>query len=421
MKFRGVKANGELSYLNARGTVYKDDNGKPIKILGIVWDVTEEEEVKQKLLSTSRFKKAILDSTEYLVISGDDRGLIRTFNKAAEKLLGYTAEEMVNKQGPGIFHDEEEVVEYAKELNEEYGWNLEPGFEVFIAKAKYLGEVDSREWTYITKSGSRIPVNLSVTPIRDCEENIIGYLGVAKDITVEKQKQVELERSNTELEHFAYITSHDLKEPLRVIASYSQLIEKKIAKYNIEDDSINLYVDYMTASVRRMLDMINAILAYSRVGRKATYDECSLQEIVDNVLDDLSQKILDQNAQISVPELPCLSVCEHEVRQLFQNLISNALKFIEADKQARVTITAKALSENTWQFSVEDNGIGIAADSYERIFVLFQRLHTREEFDGTGIGLAMCKKIVENHNGKIWLESNLGEGTKFFFTLSNMS
>ena len=421
LDFRALHPEGKLVYLNARGTIYKDKNGKAIKILGIIWDVSKDKILQEELLSTTRFKRAVLDSTDYLIISTDVDGTIQTFNKAAENLLGYSAEEMVGKQNPQIFHDLEEVKQYAQELNLTYGWNLEPGLEVFIAKAKYFGIVDIREWTYVSKSGARIDMNLSVTPVKDGEGNIIGYMGIAKDITQDKQKKLEFERSNLELEHFAYITSHDLKEPLRVIASYSQLLEKRIMKHNIEDDSISSYVGFMTSSVKRMQEMISAILAYSRFGRKCNFAPIALNNVFNDVLHDLSKVIIEKNAEIVISDLPEMIVCETEVRQLFQNLISNALKFIDSDKQAKVKIEAKALSDKVWQFSVKDNGIGIEAEHFKRIFLIFQRLHTREEFEGTGIGLAFCKKIVENHNGKIWLESAPGKGTTFFFTLSSMN
>jgi PAS domain S-box-containing protein len=556
LNFRVIKPNGELIYLNARGTLYRNSFGKPCKIIGIVWDITKEKLAQAEILRTNRFKKAILDSTDYMIISTTDNGVITSFNKAAERLLEYSAEEMIGKQTPAIIHDLNEVVEYTKELNEKYNFNLEPGFETFVAKSKYLGETDSREWTYISKSGKRFPVLLSATSLQDDQNQIIGYLGIVKDISLDKQKNeelkfqqrifksfikstplavamfdvnmnylvysdfwiknyslnetnlvgknhyevfpeikksypqwlelhqrclkgetikcegekfiradgneewiryelhpwldldgkiaglimfteviteqvksekelqhktVELERSNIDLEYFAYITSHDLKEPLRVIASYSKLLEKKLAKFNVKDESISSYVEYITSSIDRMQDMINDILAYSRVGRKTVYEEVSIDSILKNTLIDLSTIIIDKDAKISFDILPTMTICESEIRQLFQNLISNALKFINPERIPMIKISSKMLDENVWQFSVSDNGIGIEAEFFERIFIIFQRLHTREEFEGTGIGLALCKKIIENHNGKIWLESKLGEGTTFFFTISNMN
>jgi PAS domain S-box-containing protein len=271
-------------------------------------------------------------------------------------------------------------------------------------------------------------VRYELQPWVDREGGIGGLIVFMELITGQVQseanlqhKTIELERSNVELEHFAYVTSHDLKEPLRVISSYSKLLEKKLAKYDVHDESISAYVEYITSSIARMQEMINDILAYSRVGRKTVYEETPLNKVLESVLSDLSSTISDKKANVSFDPLPTMVVCETEVRQLFQNLISNGLKFIAADKTPAIKILSKKLREGLWEFSVSDNGIGIDKEFFDRIFIIFQRLHTREEFDGTGIGLALCKKIIENHKGKIWLESTLREGTTFYFTLSSMN
>jgi len=212
LDFRVVKPNRELIHLNAKGTVYKDSTGKVIKVIGIVWDITKDKLAQEELIRVTKFRQAILDSSDYMIISTDVNGTITSYNKAAERLLEYSAEEMVGKQTPAIIHDFNEVAEHAKKLNDEYGFNLEPGFEVFIAKSKYLNLTDTKEWTYLSKSGRRFPVLLSVTALKDNNDNIIGYLGIVKDITSDRQKDVELEkktleleRSNIELEHFAYM------------------------------------------------------------------------------------------------------------------------------------------------------------------------------------------------------------------------
>jgi len=188
----------------------------------------------------------------------------------------------------------------------------------------------------------------------------------------------------------------------------------------VKDDSISNYVEYITSSINRMQEMIHDILAYSRVGRKTVYESINLNDVFKNVLTDLSNTILEKDAEIKLDHLPQMIVCETEIRQLFQNLIANALKFTAPDRQALIKISTRTILPDTWEFTISDNGIGIEKEFFERIFIIFQRLHTREEFEGTGIGLALCKKIVENHQGKIWVESEFGSGTKFRFTLKNM-
>ena len=245
---------------------------------------------------------------------------------------------------------------------------------------------------------------------------------VTLEITQQKQNERQLEtlnddlqRSNKELEHFAYVASHDLREPLRKVRSYCDLLAKRYEGQL--DERADKYIHYITDGSMRMMQLINDLLDYSRVGRGALNPEVlPLEPLLKQVISDLQNQIQATQAEIHVCErLPVLSGNSVQLRQLFQNLIGNSLKY---RSEAPPKITVDASVEGTfWQISVTDNGIGIPSEFAERIFVVFQRLHVREAYEGTGIGLAVCKRIVEHHGGKIWVESQPGAGATFHFTL----
>ncbi|MGZ5243082.1 MAG: GAF domain-containing sensor histidine kinase [Bacteroidia bacterium] len=224
----------------------------------------------------------------------------------------------------------------------------------------------------------------------------------------------ELTRSNLDLEQFAYISSHDLKEPLRMVSMYAQLFSEKYARKLDEDGKE--YLAYLMEGAERMEALINDVLNYSRVGRENNgRQDIALNEVVGNSIKNLQTLIEKNQAEITVGELPVVNAISSQMMQLFQNLIENAIKF-RRDENPKININA-VKEDDKWLFSVADNGIGIDPVYEDKIFQLFQRLHTREQYPGTGIGLAICKKIVEQYNGKIWVESKVGEGTTFYFTL----
>ncbi|MGF1515004.1 MAG: ATP-binding protein [Elainellaceae cyanobacterium] len=252
------------------------------------------------------------------------------------------------------------------------------------------------------------------------EPEQLGMLAI--DITQQKQSEQQLEqlnqelkRSNQELEHFAYIASHDLREPLRKIRSYSDLL---VRRYEGElDERADKYIGYITDGTMRMMNLINDLLEYSRVGRgKLKAKSLPLETLLCQVIGDLQSQIEASQAEIHIhPDLPTVQGNEVQLRQLLQNLIGNSLKY-RSDEAPKVFIDAAPV-DKFWQISLSDNGIGIDPEFAERIFVVFQRLHVREAYEGTGIGLAVCKRIVEHHGGKIWVDSKVGKGSTFRFTL----
>jgi signal transduction histidine kinase len=263
-------------------------------------------------------------------------------------------------------------------------------------------------------------------------ENARLYEQAQQEIAVRKQAEraledyaTELERSNQELQQFAYIASHDLQEPLRMVTSYLQLLEKRY-KGHLDADA-NDFIHYAVDGAQRMRELIQGLLAYSRVGSHGgPLEVVDSQEIFYQVLDNLQVVIAENGAGVTHGSLPTVMADPTQLTQLFQNLIGNAIKFrnnerpeihVEADRQEG------GVNGDTchWLFSVRDNGIGIEPQYAERIFVIFQRLHTRDEYPGTGIGLAVCKRIMERHGGRIWVESKPGHGSTFFFTLPDRS
>lgn len=237
-----------------------------------------------------------------------------------------------------------------------------------------------------------------------------------REITLAEQNR-KLKNQNKELEQFTYITSHDLQEPLRTLVSFTELLEKEFAG-KLEGNG-DIYIDFISQSSRRMQELVKGLLDYSRIGREKQLVEVDCNQIVKDVLSDMAIALAESKAKISVGNLPKLKGYSTELRQLFQNLISNAVKFRKKDVIPEVKIAVQEEKEN-WLFSIQDNSIGIDEKDMHKLFVIFKRLNNRDEYEGTGIGLAHCKKIVELHGGTIWAESKLGEGSTFKFTIQKL-
>ncbi len=629
-------------------------------------EIAERQQISTALWELTQLQKAILNSANYTIISTDADGVIKTFNRAAQQLLGYSVEEVVGKLTPAIIHDPVEVEQRAEVLYQELGVKIEPGIEVFVT-LPIRGIPDENEWTYIRKDGSRFPVLLSVTALSDSEGNINGFLGIGQDITTRKQaekevrelntamqnavegigrldiegrylsvnrayahkfgyepeemigmgwkqivhpddvemlmlaeremlisgkveveargvrkdglffynqitmvkaddeqgifngyhcfmkditerklteralqesefryrqivelaeegiwvidsnarttyvnhamarmlgytdsemlgrrifdfmdeqeqqltsqyverrkqgisekhesklkskdgkdvwtyistspvmdefgcmlsscalvynvtdrKQVEqqmlqltedLKRSNEELEQFAYVASHDLQEPLRAVTSYTQLLAQRY-QGNL-DAKADKYINHIVDGASRMQQLINDLLAYSRLGTRAQeFEIADCNAAVEQSLCNLQIAIAEKQAIITKDVMPTVMADEFQLVQLFQNLIGNAIKFCREEVPI-IHITA-IIQDDEWLFSVRDNGIGIDPEYADRIFIIFGRLHSRREYLGTGIGLAICKRIVERHGGRIWVESLPEEGATFYFTI----
>ena len=228
------------------------------------------------------------------------------------------------------------------------------------------------------------------------------------------KSNIELKRSNEELERFAYVSSHDLQEPLRMVTLYSQLLERRY-KNRLDDDADD-FIEYIVENAKRMKQLIDDLLEYSRVSSQTKqYENVNIEKILDNVLKNLSISIIENNVRVTYESLPNILADKNQMLQVFQNLITNAIKF-RGDKSPEVNISAYK-NQNEWIFSVSDNGIGIKPEHQKQIFAVFKRLHTKEEYPGSGIGLSITQKIIKQHGGQIWVESESGKGSIFYFSI----
>jgi PAS domain S-box-containing protein len=309
-------------------------------------------------------------------------------------------------------------------LDDKVDWRKFTPPEWLLADEKALRELGERgicepyEKEYVRADGTRVPVYIADAMLPGPEEQIAAFI---LDISARKRAEAdilriteELRRSNAELEQFAYVASHDLQEPLRMVASYTKLLQKRYqGRLDADADE---FIHYVVDGATRMQQLINSLLDYSRVGtRGRDFVSTPSEKIIQEALANLEVAIEESGAKITCDLLPTVSADATQLTQLFQNLIGNAIRF-RSEKPPEIHISAAHRDDN-WLFSVRDNGIGMESQYFDRIFVIFQRLHTRAEYAGTGIGLAICKKIVERHGGRIWVESELDKGSTFFFTL----
>ncbi|OGI08936.1 MAG: hypothetical protein A3F80_03925 [Candidatus Melainabacteria bacterium RIFCSPLOWO2_12_FULL_35_11] len=289
----------------------------------------------------------------------------------------------------------------------------------FFADPKIRSLGAGRDLFGCKKDGTEVPIEIGLNPIKTAEE--IFVLASVIDITERKKIEQKLKDSakeiaflNGQLEQYAYITSHDLKEPLRAMYSYAALLEKKYKEKL--DKNADDYINFIVGGAKRMESLINDLLEYTHIGSKRkplTKTDCN--KLLETVLKNLKVVISENNAKVACDSLPEIFTDENQISVLFQNLIVNAIKFTKHGSP-EINISCKQEGSD-WLFAIKDNGIGIPKEQKERIFQIFQRLHTKEEYEGTGIGLAICKKIVDLHGGKIWVESEEGKGSTFYFTL----
>nr|WP_241431444.1 ATP-binding protein [Halobiforma lacisalsi] len=281
---------------------------------------------------------------------------------------------------------------------------IEPYFEAALE-----GEANSFEAEYNDQN-----LFAYTLPLRNDGGEVFAGMLVVQDVTERREYQRKLEESNERLEQFAYSVSHDLQEPLRMVTSYLQLIENRYGDALDEDGEE--FVEFAIDGAERMRQMIDGLLEYSRIETRGDpFEPVDLDDVLDDVRDDLQMRIDERNADITTDDLPCVDGDDNQLRQVFQNLLSNAIEY-SGDEPPKVDISATRDGDR-WSISVQDNGIGIDPDEQERIFEVFQRLHTHEEHSGTGIGLALARRVVERHGGEIWVDSEPGEGSIFSFTL----
>jgi len=305
--------------------------------------------------------------------------------------------------------------------------NIQKGLNEILLSARAVGNRDfSRKAKAFSKDEIGILANNFNTMATELERNIQEIRAMEKEIretniTLEKkvlQRTAELESKNKELEQFAYVASHDLQEPLRTTSSFVELIRKQY--HGKLDGNADKYIDYVIQASDRMKTLIKDLLDYSRIGREKKFEPVDCNVTFGEVMADLAKVIKENKAEIIANRLPLVYAFPTELKLLFQNLISNSIKFQKPGIAPKIEISANK-ENGHWHFVFRDNGIGIEKQYQQRIFIIFQRLHNRSEYEGSGIGLAHCKKIVELHGGKIWVESEAGRGSTFHFTLADMS
>ncbi len=337
----------------------------------------------------------------------DDRVLF--VNPAAVRLTGYRRDELLGQR----LH---ELVHHTRADGTPYPQEECPIYHS-LQNRTVVQVADEVFWR---RDGSSFFVEYTSAPAPEAD-SAVGSVVTFRDVSDRRQAEQALEqrtqelvRSNAELEQFAYVASHDLQEPLRAIVSYLQLIERRY-KGSL-DERADRYIGHAVDGARRMQVLINELLTYSRVGRRGeAFAPTDCEAVLERALANLRATIAESEAVVTHDPLPTVEGDPTQLVQLFQNLIGNAIKF-RGTEPPRVHIGAER-HDGEWRFTVRDNGIGIAPEYHERVFVIFQRLHGRDEYAGTGIGLAICKKIVERHGGRIGIESAPGEGTTFWFTI----
>lgn len=367
-------------------------------------DLVRQMAEREHLLSEEKFK-AVSETARDAIISADAAGIITYCNHAAARMFGFSAAGLIGQSLDTLLQGFFDGVKESVAASD--------GEDVCVVDRTF--DLSGRN-----RDNGEFPVELTMARWHSSQGHFLTV--IVRDVTarvraqaVLEQQRRELERSNSELEQFAYIASHDLQEPLRMVSSYMQLLSRRYT--DVLDSDGQDFINYAVDGAVRMQRLIHDLLEYSRVGTKAkVLEPVELPEILDRVMANLSVALEEKNASVTRDELPTVDGDPVQLTQLFQNLIANAIKF-QRDSIPHVHVSAWQ-RERDWVISVADNGIGIPPESFDRIFQIFQRLHGREEYAGTGIGLAVCKKIVERHGGEIWLESTVGEGTTFFFSIS---
>lgn len=361
---------------------------------------------EQELHQNQNWLIALINSIDNAVIATDENGYIKTINTKAEMLTGYSNDKMYG----------EKIIDYLKIQ----GNNKNYTFGTLRSVAE---KAENRYSFYLKRSDNkRISVSYNVSPVIQ-NGNTNGYLSTiteknGKNNVTETIKELskELNKAKDELKQLAYVASHDLQEPLRMIASYVQLIQKRY-KGKIDTDA-DEFISFAVEGVNRMKALLNDLLVYSRLNTvSVVFTTVDVNAVVQQAIKSINKDFLHKKFEIKYDSLPIINADSSQIKQMFYNILSNAVKFNNKDV-AKVNISYN-YSNNYHEFKISDNGIGMESEYYSRIFGVFQRLHNYNEYPGTGIGLATCKKIAENHNGRIRVESVTGKGSSFFIKISN--
>ena len=403
----------EVSGVHKDGTVFPLEMGvKEINLSNMVFhtgflrDISQQKKLEYELKAREQLFSTFINSAPVMMWMLDANNKPLMFNDTWLDFTGNTLEQELACEWNGMqIHpeDQEKVMSiYNEAIIEQNSFDLEYRMQRYDGVYCWIREIGVPHYENNTYK---------------------NFIGICLDITQRKIDELnlkkytqDLKRSNKELEQFAYIASHDLQEPLRMVSSYTQLLERRY-KDKLDDDASE-FIGYAVDGANRMQTLIQDLLAYSRVGKnKQILKLLELDLLIKNIILGLKVAIEESNVQINLPEsFPQIMADQSQIQQLFQNLILNAIKYRAEERKCEININYQKVDE-MWQFSIQDNGIGIETKYFERIFVIFKRLHSREKYSGTGIGLAVCKRIVEGHGGELWLESTFGSGSTFYFTI----
>ena len=409
VEYRVKKKDGSEICVLLNVTFTRDVNGVPLGATVIGYDITEHRQAEEALLAASLQKQAAEYVRTLLEVSLDPlvtispEGKITDVNEATVKATGVPREELLGTDFSRYFTEPDVA---------------EQGYRQVFA----LGFVTDYPLTIRHRAGGLMDVLYNASLYKDAKGSVLGIFAAARDVTVQRQAEAELKRhrenlellvkertleleasnrelarSNENLEQFAYVASHDLQEPLRIMSSYSQLLEKRY-KHKLDQDADD-FIEFIVEAAARMQKLIIDLVAYSRAGRNTTdLVEVDCNRLVQRLVAQMAVTIESVGGQVNFDRLPLIRAPESSILQLFQNLIGNALKF-HGEQPPCIHLSARQ-ADREWVFSVRDNGIGIEPQYLQRIFIIFQRLHTRDQYPGTGIGLSICKKIVENLGGQ---------------------
>ena len=402
--------DGEAKWVSVSGSPRFGEDGSFLGYRGIGTDITFEAAsvLRLKMLST------VVDQSPVSVLITDPRGVIEYVNPHFSAVTGYDAHEVIGRPA-GLIRSGETPPAVYKEL-----------WATIAGGRQWRGEFKNRK-----KNGDVHWEVVAISPIIDDAQQIVHYVSVKEDITFRKEAETRISEANraleqqaqqlravnAELEQFAYVASHDLRQPLRMVTSYLSLIERRLG--DRLDEDLKTFFDFAIGGARRMDQLILDLLDYSRTGRRNTpFTPVDLAQAVAGSLADLEVAIAEAKAVVTVEDdLPTVLGEQLELTRLFQNLIGNAIKYRAPDRAPRIAVECGPEADE-WVVTVRDNGIGIAPEDRERAFMIFQRLVGHDAYEGTGIGLAVCRKIVENHGGRIWIEDGTaGAGSCFRFTL----
>ncbi|HXE65279.1 MAG TPA: ATP-binding protein [Bryobacteraceae bacterium] len=351
------------------------------------------------LQAADLYRMQVRELRNYAMFMLDSHGIITSWNAGVEHLLGYAEKEWVGQHASIMFTPADKAVEVC---------------ESEMQLAQETGSATDIRW-HRHKSGNEFFANGFMNALHDERGALIGYAKIMSDETSRKQLQDSLTESNTALEQFAYVASHDLQEPLRTMTAFADLL---VSKYRGKlDGEAEKFLDFIRKGAVRMSNLIQDLLAYARLTTENERpSSIALDEDLEAALTHLAQAIAESGASVTHDPMPTLAVDRGQMVRLFQNLIGNAVKYRKRNEPPKVHISAEQNGKE-WVISVRDNGIGFEPEFAVTIFLPFKRLHSSEEYPGTGVGLAICQRIVQAQGGRIWAESVVGEGTTIFFTL----